>query len=69
MYNSAGSTNVLVDVVGYYDARSGAGFTSLAPARVFDSRTTTPWSAGLTRDVTVAGVGGCRPRPTPSWPT
>ena len=58
VYNSAGSTNVLVDVVGYYDARPGAGFTSLAPARLSDSRTTTPWSAGTTREVTVAGLAG-----------
>jgi hypothetical protein len=62
IYNNLGSANVIVDVVGYYKAGSGAGFTSLQPKRLLDSRPSfqvgpysTPWSAGTNRDVIVAG--------------
>ncbi len=65
VFNAAGSADVIFDVVGYYDGQPGAGFTSLPPARVSDSRAgaqvgayDTPWSPGQTRDVAVAGVGG-----------
>ena len=66
VFNPLGNVDVIVDVVGYYDANPGDGFTSLTPARIQDSRPAgpqvgpyaTPWNAGLTRDVTVTGVGG-----------
>ena len=41
VYNAAGSTHVLVDVVGYYaspDGPTGARFTSVTPYRRFDTR-------------------------------
>ena len=65
LYNWLGSAHVIVDVVGYYKAGVFAGFTSLDPVRILDSRPqfqvgpySTPWGEGITRDVTVAGVGG-----------
>jgi hypothetical protein len=67
--NWAGSTDVVIDVSGYYAAgTSGAGFTPVTPARVLDSRPgtdnvgsyATPWAAGTpgVRDVQIAGLGG-----------
>ncbi|MFN8037901.1 MAG: FG-GAP-like repeat-containing protein [Acidimicrobiales bacterium] len=67
VFNPSGSTQVIVDVVGWYDrSGTGAGYTALTPARVLDSRPPpeqvgaygTPWGAGTDRDVQVAGVGG-----------
>ena len=62
VYNNLGLANVIVDVVGYYKAGTGAGFTSLQPTRLLDSCPAfqvgpyhTPWSAGTNREVTVAG--------------
>jgi Cutinase/Fibronectin type III domain len=50
---SAGSARILMDVAGYYSATTGASFTPLPTARVFDG------SAGTSpRLVQVAGVGG-----------
>jgi hypothetical protein len=62
VYNNAGTANVIIDVVGYYKAGSGAGFTSVDPTRIIDSRPpplqhgpyNTPWGAATTREVTVA---------------
>ncbi|MEZ5143192.1 MAG: carboxypeptidase regulatory-like domain-containing protein [Acidimicrobiales bacterium] len=67
VFNPSGATDVVVDVVGWYDrSGNGAGYTALTPARVLDSRPPpeqvgphgTPWGAGTDREVTVAGVGG-----------
>jgi len=66
VFNPAGYADVIFDVVGYYDATVGDGFTSVAPARVLDSRPAgpqvgpygTPWGPGQIRDVTVAGFAG-----------
>ncbi|MEZ5142956.1 MAG: hypothetical protein R2726_10620 [Acidimicrobiales bacterium] len=65
IYNPSGNVHVIVDVVGYYDD-SGDGFTSLAPARILDSRPppekvgpySTPWGPNTTRNVTVTSTGG-----------
>jgi hypothetical protein len=65
VWNPTGSVHVIIDVVGYY-ADAGAGFTSLAPSRVIDSRPPpekvgpygTPWSLNTTRNATVTNVGG-----------
>ncbi len=65
--NNAGSAHVVIDVVGYYDDDSGAGagYTSLVPYRLLDSRSgattvadewNTKWGAGVSRGVTVVGV-------------
>jgi hypothetical protein len=65
LYNSAGQSHFVVDVVGYYDTAvaAGASFVPATPKRVLDSRNgtggyTTPWSyGGETRSLTVAGTG------------
>lgn len=58
-FNAVGSTNVVADVVGYYDPAEGAEFHPLAaPARFLDDRvdvgTSGPWQPGETR---VIGIG------------
>ncbi len=66
IFNASGNADVIVDVTGYYDTNTGDGFTSVTPARVLDSRPgpgnvggfSTPWGAGLSRDLVVGGVGG-----------
>ena len=61
IFNSAGDTDVVADVVGYYSMRgSGTGaFTPLTPARIMDTRETGgPAAAGHEVKVRVAGVGG-----------
>ncbi|MEJ7764577.1 MAG: hypothetical protein WKF86_03685 [Acidimicrobiales bacterium] len=59
VFSSAGSAEVIFDVVGYYDTRAGDGFTSVTPARISDSRVGTsarPLGPGETRDVAVPGL-------------
>jgi len=69
VFNAAGSTDVVIDVSGYYKAGSdGAGFVPVTPARLLDSRPgwdnigsyAAPWAAGsaAVRTVPVAGLGG-----------
>lgn len=60
IYNNAGKVDLVVDVVGWFGS-SGAAFTPLSPARLWDSRGG-PGPAGRVgamgvRDVQVAGVG------------
>jgi subtilisin family serine protease len=61
----AGSADLIADVVGYYGDGSGAGasgarYQSLAPSRILDSRFanqySSPWGAGVTRDLTLPGM-------------
>ena len=63
IFNAGGTTNVLVDVNGYYDPTAGDGFTSLAPARIIDSRPgvghvgpLNAWVGATTQTVTVPSV-------------
>jgi len=63
LYNNTGSTHVVADVAGWYgtDALgSGSGFTSVAPARILDTRTGAGAKVGpgATLALQVAGVGG-----------
>jgi hypothetical protein len=66
VFNAAGTVDVIVDVVGYYDRQPGDGFTGMAPVRLLDSRPsgpavgpyTSPWAANQTRDVVVAATFG-----------
>ena len=65
VYNAAGSTDVLLDVSGWYAAQgttSGTAgvFRAVAPLRVLDTRTTgaSPIGAGHALDVQVTGRGG-----------
>lgn len=61
---TAGATDVIADVVGYYSASEpGSLFSGVTPARVLDSRFGTggyssPWPTSGARDVAVAGLAG-----------
>lgn len=56
IYNNAGQSDVLVDVVGW--ARADGHFVGVNPSRVLDTRGGAPVGAGAAIDVTVTGVGG-----------
>lgn len=57
VHNSAGSTNVVVDVLGYVP--TGTSYTPMVPTRLFDTRTPgSPIGAGGTFDLTIAGRPG-----------
>jgi hypothetical protein len=61
--NDAGSVDVIVDVVGYFDTSTGSLFHPLAPGRILDSRTaaggwSSPLDAGAPRTAIARGVGG-----------
>ena len=61
VYNFQGSTHVVLDVQGWFGsaiADAGARYTSVAPSRILDTRSTTPISPGGTRSLAVAGQGG-----------
>jgi hypothetical protein len=68
LYNQAGSTEVVVDVNGWFasgGAATGQRFTPLSPARILDTRPgsqvgpyATPFPTNTTRRVAVAGLGG-----------
>lgn len=66
LYNNAGSTHVVVDVAGYFGADGvpgAAGYTSLVPARILDTRLAVgapaaPVGQGSTLDLQVTGRGG-----------
>jgi subtilisin family serine protease len=68
IFNNAGNTDVVVDVVGYFDGTAppvGKRFTPLAPSRILDTRNGTGLSGqfgpATTRQLLVAGVGGVPP--------
>jgi sugar lactone lactonase YvrE len=62
VYNKAGSSHAIVDVVGWYTDGSrplnSGSFYAVPPSRIFDSRPGLPLGAGGTRTVNVAGLGG-----------
>jgi hypothetical protein len=65
VYNNNGSTDVVIDVVGYFRSGSGQLFHPSTPQRVQDSRPGSQvgpygskWSGPQTRDVTVTAVAG-----------
>jgi len=64
VFNNAGQTDVLADVVGYFhdDTQPASTFTALNPARILDTRTgigsTGKIGAGQTRAVQVRNRGG-----------
>jgi hypothetical protein len=70
LYNSAGSTDLIADVAGYYGdgtAPAGSTFVPLSPARLLDTRSTGgPIGAGATRNLAIAGATGV---PVPSSAT
>jgi outer membrane protein assembly factor BamB len=59
-YNSAGSTDVVVDLEGDFSPPSGTagGEVALTPARIADTRSGSALGAGASMDIQVAGTGG-----------
>jgi hypothetical protein len=62
IYNAFGSTDVVLDVVGWFGANGaatgGGSYNALQPARVLDTRSTAPLSPGGTITPTVTGFAG-----------
>jgi hypothetical protein len=59
-YNLTGSVDVIFDVAGYVSTTAAGPdglFNPLVPARILDTRTTTPMGPGQTLDVQVTGQG------------
>ena len=60
VYNAAGSTQVIIDVAGWYDdgtSATGAGYHPVTPSRILDTRSGLPLGTA-TSDFQVAGRGG-----------
>ena len=62
VYNDAGTTEVIADVVGYYRVPAGSRYTAAVPSRVLDTRSgvggsTAAWAPGEAREVGVAAAG------------
>jgi hypothetical protein len=62
LFNGSSSADLVADLVGYYTAEAGQGYTPVTPDRILDSRDgtggqTTPWGPSETRALTVTGVG------------
>jgi hypothetical protein len=77
-FNSAGTTDIVVDVNGWFTdstvTGTGSRFSPMAPVRILDSRTgvggfSDPWGAKSGRALTVAGVGGVPSMTDPNPPT
>ncbi|MGE0877346.1 MAG: hypothetical protein AB7L13_01545 [Acidimicrobiia bacterium] len=66
LHVGTGTTQVIADVVGYFDANAGSLFHSVVPSRILDSRllvggfNQTPLVAGTDKALKVRGVGGVR---------
>ncbi len=63
LYNDAGSTQLIADVMGWVTSTSPSPFIPLSPSRILDTRIglgspASPIGAGQTRDLVVAGAGG-----------
>jgi len=60
--NAAGTVDVIVDVVGYFDPTTGSRFHAIDPTRVLDDRVGTglsgPWGPGQSRALPLAGATG-----------
>lgn len=78
VYNGYGSTDLVVDVNGWFTDSSpgglGSRFTPLTPARIVDSRYGTggqfsPWGPNTGRAIAVAGQGGVPQLTDPNPPT
>jgi outer membrane protein assembly factor BamB len=64
IFNPAGTTHVVVDIEGWFGVEGtepGRRYQPVVPARVTDTRESTPVAAGATRTVGVGGVGGVPP--------
>ncbi len=62
--NTASSLNLIVDILGYFDAPgfSPGRYQPMTPSRVLDTRTGQPIAAGQTRTFQVAGQAGIPPQ-------
>ncbi|MEP6810448.1 MAG: hypothetical protein ABI992_09410, partial [Chthoniobacterales bacterium] len=62
VFNNAGNVDFAADVAGWYGQTGGEKFTSISPARLWDTRSgpgpTGRIEAGGSRNLTVTGVGG-----------
>ena len=63
VFNATGSTDCIVDVMGYVQARSGSGLVPLVPTRLLDTRSGVgarrePLRGGERIDLVVVGQGG-----------
>ncbi len=59
VYNASGSTDVVVDVVGYLSTDEGQTYSAVTPTRVLDSRKTgEEFTNGTIRAVQIAGQAG-----------
>ncbi|HJV08345.1 MAG TPA: hypothetical protein VJ653_01645, partial [Acidimicrobiales bacterium] len=61
LYNFAGTTNVVIDVAGWYDdgtSPTGAGYHPVTPSRILDTRSGLPVNSLASTDVQGAGRGG-----------
>jgi hypothetical protein len=60
VFNGLGTADLVVDVNGYFTdpSATGASFTPLVPARIIDTRYSSPVRAGTPLVLTVAGNGG-----------
>src|SRR5262249_10745601 len=66
LFNNSGSTHLIADVVGYYDApgaTAGALYTPVVPTRLLDTREptgvkSTPFGAGESLTLSMAGMTG-----------
>jgi hypothetical protein len=77
IFNGVGSTDVVVDVNGWFTDASGAAgsrFVGITPTRILDSRTgnggyADPWGPNSGRGLTVAGINGVPLMTDPNPPT
>jgi hypothetical protein len=51
--SSAGPVDLIADVTGYYSAGSNGAYMALTPARLFDTRTTSPIGKGGTLSIDI----------------
>jgi hypothetical protein len=64
MFNSGGSTQLIADVLGYFQAGSGARLTSMTPARLLDTRTDGGLSVPVAQTPHVLAIAGREGVPT-----
>ena len=58
IHNAFGTTQVIVDVMGWFDATlPNGGFTPVTPARILDTRPSSAVSSAAPRDLVVIGSG------------
>ncbi|AUG79768.1 hypothetical protein CFP65_5055 [Kitasatospora sp. MMS16-BH015] len=58
VYNFSGDTDVVVDLMGYYQQGGGSRFGAVAPSRVLDTRKSKAVGPDASTSVQVRGVGG-----------